>query len=98
VLISPHTHLQDLTILLVAITLGLEELRHRPTLAVVWIGLWFVVALGLYALVFNRYLLQDGPLVTVPAMLVAATILLFHNSVRNARVSEPLHELAVANR
>jgi hypothetical protein len=97
VLVSPHTHIGDVSILLVPIALGLEGLKERPRLAVAWLSLWIVVAFGFYALVINRYLLRDGPMLTVPAMLAATSILLLLERLPTRDVRKPVADLVVAS-
>jgi hypothetical protein len=97
VLVSPHTHIGDVSILLVPIALGLEGLRERPRLAVAWVSLWIVVAFGFYALVINRYLLRDGPMLTVPAMFAATSILLLLERLPTRDTKKPVADLVVAS-
>ncbi|HXH12811.1 MAG TPA: glycosyltransferase family 87 protein [Alphaproteobacteria bacterium] len=68
VLVSPHTHIQDLAVLVPAIVLGGEALKAHRKLALLWTTLWSLVAMSFYVLAATPKFLQDSPLFTVSAM------------------------------
>jgi hypothetical protein len=76
VLVSPHTHIQDLAVLVPAIVLGGAALRKDHRRLLVWCGTWLLVLFGFYLLAQTPRFLQDSPLFTVTAMAMSALMLL----------------------
>jgi hypothetical protein len=84
VLVSLHTHSYDLVILLPAAALGWEALKQRPSLALAWAAMWFILEVAMFALAVGGTQFHDTPLVTVPTMLLAVAFLLIPKVVRPA--------------
>lgn len=76
VLVSPHTNLQDLVVLLPVIALGGQVLRARPALLASWFALWSAVALACLLPIYWTNPFWGQNLFTVPAMLLSYGLML----------------------